>query len=211
MEAWLHSQGAPDDFFAFDSRLQSRENARRAEHLKMIHRAPEMLGPYFAEKDWVLLSTDRSSHFLIGDHPITMHNSRGREPRGSLGVAVPGVELYCPLSSKLALAMHCPSSKSELIAAVESQAGISWERAAEDASLDARPWGPAVAFLRAVRAGIPLSSEPTNVTFFNSLQVASAERFLFSSQKDFALALEMIQHDQEYRCGIRWTEGTGKF
>jgi Protein of unknown function (DUF4238) len=73
METWLRAQGAPDTFFASDRHMHTKENARRAEHLKMIHSAPEMLAPYFAEKDWLLLSTDRFSPFLIGDNPITMH------------------------------------------------------------------------------------------------------------------------------------------
>jgi Protein of unknown function (DUF4238) len=75
VEIWLRARG-PDSFFAYDTHFGSKENARRAEHIKMVHRAPEMLGPYFVEKDWVLLSTDRSSPFVIGDHPLTMHHSR---------------------------------------------------------------------------------------------------------------------------------------
>jgi hypothetical protein len=211
METWLRAQGMADSFFAFDTNLGSKENARRAERIKMVHRAPEVLGPHFVEKDWVLLSTDRSSRFLLGDHPLTMHNSRDYTPRGNLGVRVAGIELYCPLTPKFALAMHCPTSAVELEEAVLQRAHMSWEQALADSELGTRPWGPAVAFLQAVRMGTPLSSEPTNVTFLNSLQIASAERFLFASHNDFSLALEMIAQDAKLRHGMRLSETTGKF
>jgi len=211
METWLRAQGMADNFFAFDMHFGSKENARRAEHIKMVQRAPEMFGPHFVEKDWVLLSTDRSSRFLIGDHPLTMHNSRDYAPRGNLGVRVAGVELYCPLSPKFALAMHCPTSADELEQAVLERAHMPWEQALCDPEIGLRPWGPAVAFSQAVRMGTPLSSEPTNITFFNSLQIASAERFLFASHNDFSLALEMIAQDAKLRHGMRLSEATGKF
>jgi hypothetical protein len=49
------------------------------------------------------------------------------------------------------------------------------------------------------------------VTFFNSLQIASAERFLFASRRDFSLAFEMINQDAKLRHGGCWSEATGKF
>jgi hypothetical protein len=211
METWLRAQGMADSFFAFDTNLGSKENARRAEQIKMVHRAPEMLGPHFVEKDWVLLSTDRSSRFLLGDHPLTMHNSRDYAPRGNLGVRVAGIELYCPLSPKFALAMHCPTNAVELEETVLKRAHMPWEHALRDPEIGLRPWGPAVAFLQAVRMGTPLSSEPTNVTFLNSLQIASAERFLFASLNDFSLATEMIAQDATLKHGMRLSEATGKF
>jgi hypothetical protein len=86
-----------------------------------------------------------------------------------------------------------------------------WEQALGDPEIGLRPWGPAVAFLQAVRMGTPLSSEPTNIAFFNSLQIASAERFLFASHNDFSLASEMIAQDAKLSHGMRLSEATGKF
>ena len=166
LETWLRAQGAPDSFFAFEPLLHSTENARRAQHLKMIQSAPELLATYFAEKDWLLLSSDRGSTFLIGDHPITMHNSRASAPRRRLGVKVPGIELYCPLSPKLALAMHCPTSTHELAEAVFARTQRAWEQAAQDPAVGSRPWGPAIGLLQAVcvfrswKAAIPTDAGP---------------------------------------------------
>jgi hypothetical protein len=114
-------------------------------------------------------------------------------------------------SPKFTLAMHCPTSADELERAVLARMRVPWEQALCDPGICLRPWGPAVAFLQAVKTGMPLTSEPTNVTFFNSLQIACAERFLFASNRDFSLALEMINQDATLRHGSRWSEATGKF
>jgi hypothetical protein len=65
--------------------------------------------------------------------------------------------------------------------------------------------------MEAIVQGTPLFSQPENVLFFNSLQISTAERFVFSSNPDFTLAEDMISKHPELRHGRRVVEATGKF
>src|SRR5579872_3718885 len=211
MEAYLRRAGAPDGFFQNDPRLGYDENADRALQVKMIAQAPERLGPCLLEKDWFLEVTDREHPFLLGDHPLAMFKTTDPGAVGSLGVATPGVELHCPLTPRLAMAMYCPSHRRELIEATELRSGLPWQEVLKDEKLAERPWGPAMEFVKAIQFGVPLRLVPENVRHFNSLQVAQAERFVFSNANDFSIVREMIQTDERARRGHRLHEVTGKF
>jgi hypothetical protein len=206
MEAWLRQEGMSDDFFAVDPRLGSRESAERAFIARSLIGAPEQFGPAFTAKDWVLMRADGENPYLIGDHPIVMHNSRGRGPRGNLGLTVLGIEIYFPLSAQLALGMMCESHGRDFREALR--------RMRQSELIEpGRRKGLSVAheFVRAVESGEPARMEPENVEFLNSLQVARAERFLFSSDGDFSIAAKMISQHPNLRHGPRVEEATGKF
>jgi hypothetical protein len=209
MEAWLRAEGAPQDFFIPDPLVGEGENAERAMMARNICNAPNDYGPALIKKDWLLFQTDNKYPYLIGDHPLTMHNMIEKEGRGNLGVAVDGIELYFPLSPNLALGIWCPSHREMLMKSLQSMDKLA---AASNASRD---WGKAksdvLAILEALQTGEPLRSNPENVEFFNSLQVSTAERFVFSSADDFSIVKEMIQTNPELRHGRRMNEATGKF
>jgi hypothetical protein len=119
MEALLRKEGVPDDFFEPDPEIGSRENAERANMIRMICNAPKDFAPAIVEKDWILLQTDSKHPFLIGDNPLTMHNLIDRGPRGNLGLMVKGIELYFPLTPNLALGMWCASHREMLVESVQ--------------------------------------------------------------------------------------------
>jgi hypothetical protein len=56
------------------------------------------------------METDLEHPFLIGDHPVVLYNYFGDK----LGVGVPGVVVYFPLSPEFALGLHCPSIAEEI-------------------------------------------------------------------------------------------------
>jgi len=209
MEAYLRAEGAPQEFFASDHAVGEGENAERALMAKNICNAPIDYGPALIEKDWLLFQTDNKNPYLIGDHPLTMHNMIEKEGRGNLGVAVDGIELYFPLSPNLALAVWCQSHRKMLIESLQSMDKLvaasnalrDWEKAKSDV----------LEILEALQTGEPLRSSPENVEFFNSLQVSTAERFVFSSTEDFSIVKEMIQTNPELRHGRRIHEATEKF
>lgn len=209
MEAWLRAEGAPQDFFIPDPLVGEGGNAERAMMARNICNAPNDYGPALIKKDWLLFQTDNKHPYLIGDHPLTMHNMIEKEGRGNLGVAVDGIELYFPLSPNLALGIWCPSHREMLIKSLQSMDKLA---AASNASRD---WDKArsdvLAILEALQTGEPLRSNPENVEFFNSLQTSTAERFVFSSTDDFSIVKEMIQTNPELRHGRRMNEATGKF
>ncbi len=209
MEAYLRAEGAPQEFFAPDHAVGEGKNAERALMAKNICNAPSDYGAALIDKDWLLFKTDNKHQYLIGDHPLTMHNMVEREGRGNLGVAVEGIELYFPLSPTLALAIWCPSHRETLknsLQSIDRLVGASntkrdWVKAKSDV----------LAILEALQTGEPLQSNPENIEFFNSLQVSTAERFVFSSNDDFSIAKEMIRANPELRYGRRMHEATGKF
>lgn len=209
MEAWLRANGASQELFAPDNAVGKGENAERAMMARNILNAPKDYGPALIDKDWLLMQTDNKHPYLIGDHPLTMHNMVEQKGRGNLGIAVDGIELYFPLSPELALAIWCPSHHQMLTDSIQS-----FDRLTETFNSD-RNWGGAknevLAILEAIQSGKPLRSKPDNVEFFNSLQVATAERFVFSSNNDFSLVKEMIRTNPELRFGRRMHEATGKF
>ena len=60
-------------------------------------------------KDILLFEAPVGTEFLLGDSPLALHNEREFGAYGNLGLAVPGIEVYLPLSPALQLAFWCPS------------------------------------------------------------------------------------------------------
>lgn len=209
METWLREQGMPDDYFQPDPKIGSGEHAERALAARMISTAPQTMAPALMDKDWLLLATDAGHPFLLGDHPLAMHNDVDRGLRGNLGLNVEGIELYFPLSPRLALAMVCRSRHDELVKGIERLDRLAEARSPIVAEFR-ETWSSALDIVEAMQAGQPLRSSPANVEFFNSLQISTAERFIFSNGRDFTLAREMIEANPELRRGRRMEEVTGK-
>jgi hypothetical protein len=64
--------------------------------------------PHFLDKVWCILGTRQDTPFCIGDHPVALHNSRRDPLRGTLGLAVEGIEIYFPISPTLTLGLLSP-------------------------------------------------------------------------------------------------------
>lgn len=153
------------------------------------HRSMQDFAHQFANKAWMLLVTDGKHPFMIGDHPIGMQNDNDMGPYGNIGLAVRGIQMYFPLSPKQALAMWCPSIHE-----------MFREKVARDGGRNG-----ADKVLESLDTGHPLSYSPENVMHFNSLQVAHAERFVFSSIDDFSLVKRMIAEFPSTKRGMRST------
>ncbi len=146
------------------------------------------------KKHMVLFRSDGSSSFCIGDSPVALQNSvnPGDGIRGTLGLAVPGIEVYLPIRQDLILAHMCPT-----IAAVYSSL-----------EADARRMGfihvQAGPYLRAVEHGTAVLMEKEHIRFQNSLQLGFAERFVYSSIDNFQDARDILAEDQRRRRGPRY-------
>lgn len=150
------------------------------EAIAMISEAPAQFGPLLANKVWLLFAGLRNYPFIIGDNPISFQNQIDRWPRGNLGLGVEGIEVYLPLTPTRTLGILCPSIVHTLNAAARGE------------------------FLNAVGQGMPVELSQANILNLNSLQVRSAERFLFSSIGDFSLAREMLGAHPQFRRGPRF-------
>lgn len=146
------------------------------------------------KKHMVLYRSDGSSWFWIGDSPVALQNSLnpGNGIRGTLGLAVPGIEVYLPISKDLILAHMCPTIAvfSSSLEADARSMGFSHARA-----------GP---YLRAVQHGTALAMEKDRIRFQNSLQLGFAERFVYSWIDNFQDARDILAENPRRRTGLRY-------
>lgn len=180
--------------------------------IRLLAAALKEYPPFLLSKQWFLLGTPEGRPFHIGDHPVTMTNNRDSGAYGNLGLAVPGVQIYMPLSPSLTLALWCPTILKEIEAnwreprklltqlKALQQAGHSFDSAA-------------LANIAGVEAGMALSDHITsaaatggmhvgdadNTDMLNSLQVKFASRFVMSNQSQFEIAERMFADNAAYR------------
>ncbi len=118
----------------------------------------------------------------------------------TLGLGVPGVVIYFPLSPEFALGLHCLSIAEHFRQEHEKLARLSDEALVSNPGLYAC-FEQTVCILEGFRKGLPIRLQPENVENLNSLQVIYAERFVFSSDGNFALAEDMMRTNPELRKG----------
>ena len=173
-------------------------NELKEQTARVIYKAPETYATQFLNKDWVLAATTRKAPFLLSDNPLTRQNTIDRPNRGNLGLALPGIEIYFPLSPTRALAMWCPT----LTETVHRGALAFMKNTATRAGPD--PHG-VISMSDALLSGAPVEYSPANVENFNSLQVIWSERYIFSTTNDFQLAEAMLAEHPSLKNGPRST------
>ena len=174
------------------------ENDVKAETGRFMVEAPGAFAPHFLSKDWVLAATTRKDPFVISDNPLGLQNLIDRPHRGNLGLTVPGIEIYLPISPVRALAIWCRS----LTGAVLQAAAEHRQRATQRGGAEHNPAG-VVELEAALSTGRPLTYSKENVENFNSLQVAGSERYVFSFVNEFDLARDMVAAHPSLRAGPR--------
>lgn len=168
-----------------------------------LEHAPRSYAAAFSNnKDWFLLRTQAKLPFLIGDHPVVMQNSTAPDHPifGNIGLACRGIEIYFPLSPTLTLAMFCTSHLDAILEATAPRILLA-ERLQRDkhALLDPHTR----AFLSAAETGLPIDCAAANVENLNFLQIAHAERHVFSARSDWALVNRVLDADPRYVRGRR--------
>ena len=174
-------------------------NDLKEQTARVTYKAPETYAAQFLNKDWVLAATTRKAPFLLSDNPLTRQNMIDRPNRGNLGLALPGIEIYFPLSPTRALAMWCPT----LTETVHRGALALMSRTGSTAGTPG-PYG-VIGMSDALLSGAPVQYSPENAENFNSLQVIWSERHIFSSINDFQLAQAMLSEHPDLKKGPRST------
>ncbi len=140
---------------------------------KMLRPAVNML----LHKIGILFSAPTDS-FYVSDTPVALHNMQDAGAYGNLGLMVKGIEIYMPISARYVLGLMCPYLVSTLYANPRFKAAVDERK--------------------------PIACDDgENVTFYNSLQVIFAERFVFSKVRNFELITRMLQDHPKYRYGLR--------
>lgn len=161
------------------------------------------LGPLVFEKSLVLCKAQSGKCFLLSDNPVALHNMQDHGWRGSIGLAVEGIEIYLPISSRLLLWWVCPSYevmfRDNLARAKAMLPFALGDLRARLTNLKAQNQQ----FLDAIDDGKPLAFSSDNMDHANSMQGFYAERFLFGAGSDFSLIHSMIESDPKVRRGPR--------
>jgi len=174
------------------------DNDVKAETGRFMVEASETFAPHFLSKDWALAATTRQHPFVVSDNPLALQNLIERPHRGNLGLGVPGIEIYLPLSPVRALAIWCRSLTGLVLQAAAERRGQ--PASSGSADLDqAKVSDLSVA----LSSGKPLTYSTENVSNFNSLQIAGSERYLFSCVNEFDLAREMLETHPHLKQGPR--------
>ena len=159
----------------------------------------------FYEKDWVLLEAPEGKSFITSDHPVVLRNSSG----GQLGLKCEGIEAYFPLSSKFCLAMLCSSYKQSLLK--QNEEYVRWLEIAKYLGVsnedDSGTYGPLDSLINAFQNGSVVKIDSSHLLGLNEMQVVFSEHQLYSSNKDFTFADNMIEKNSSYKHGLRMTVG----
>jgi hypothetical protein len=133
------------------------------------------LAPQFLNKDWMVYR-DPKKKFVISDHPLVRQNYYPENPlMGNNGIDCEGIQIFMPLSPEFTLAFICPTL-------------------AEPFREHQRTKMPdtKISWLVAIDNGTPFDLIDDCVIYQNSLQIANANRFVFSASKDFTLIDKML-------------------
>jgi hypothetical protein len=170
------------------------EKQQRADYLRVIPEFAKGFLPHLLNKDLLLLKTSVDTPFCVSDNPLTLTNTinDGDGLRGTVGLAVPGIEIYLPITTELTLGYFCPTI------------GISFE---QDKHRLSRVGGlineDGFYYLQSRNLGKAMLLKPEQVRFQNSLQIRNAERFVVSSRDDFEDVADMIGQYPAMRIGPR--------
>jgi len=210
MEGFFRAEGAPEEFFQPDPMVGNKENARKAHYAALITNASRDWAPLLLQKVWHLIKTTNDVPFFLGDHPVVRFNDPNAGGRGKLGLASTGVQIYFPLSPRLALSLMCPTYLDLMTDGIDRIDRLLLGKLGDARSLRAQR-KEISGIVEALLAGSMTELQPENVEHFNSLQVLEAERYVFSIKNDFSMVREMIQEDNSVRRGTRFVEGLGHF
>lgn len=166
----------------------------KEDYLRTIPEFTKDFLPHLLNKDLLLYKTETKVPFCISDNPVALYNTvnPGDGIRGTIGFGVEGIEIYLPISSELTLSYICPSIGESLQSVNETL-----QRLGGFISEDA------FYYLQARDTGKALKMIPDNVRFHNWLQVRYAERFIISSEENFADAADIIAQNPAARFGPR--------
>lgn len=150
-------------------------------------------------KEWLLFETTPDRPFYISDNPVTMYNETEFADRGNTGIALPGIQIYLPLSETLVLAMVCPSLNDKL----REERDLIYKyivshRGGEELNVFER-----LDFLKDMLDKRLVNIEDWRLNHLNNLQVWRAEHFIFSSLDNFSRVKNLIDDCPELVGGPR--------
>lgn len=158
---------------------------------------------HLLSKDWYLLETKPEHPFFVSDNPVVLKNSNDFGPYGNIGLAVPGIQIYLPLSSTLMLAMYCPSIREQKIRQ-KQELLHNIVNAPHLIPAHRRPFEE-LNYLNRFADYLLMPLSEKHVMNYNALQVEYAEQYVFCGENEFSLVERMLADNERYRTGPRFT------
>lgn len=195
-----------------ESPFETDDESLKLGHIgQQVKGLPEYAG-LFAEKVFFLMQAPDGKAFYLGDSPVVLHCEREhRSPHRGLGLSVPYIQIYLPLSHDLLLCAYDPAVLGDLmrsnsesmdqmrgkaLAAVRAgRLEIHRMKAILDAGAALDTTKPMIS---RIQNGQPLLITPENVDHYNSLQVNQCDRFIVDPAGVFEVA-RVISADQAWR------------
>ncbi len=160
---------------------------------------------HFADKEFFLMVAPKGSSFYLGDHPVVLHSEEERHLMRGLGIGVPYIQIYLPLSAEVMLCAYCPAVLGQLMKGRDEEMtngqGLALRALMEGRITAARmkeivevakEHDDVTPLIKSIRAGEPVYIEPPQVQCYNSLQAFQAHRFVVDPDGKFDVAREMI-------------------
>jgi hypothetical protein len=211
--------GRMQDVQGWEDWQPSTEDELKRQHLLFMQENLIPFAQIIAQKDFLLAEPSPGRSFYLGDNPVSLSNERDFGPYGNLGLAVPGIEIYLPLSSKLMLGAWCPTILQQ--ARDVNARGKTDRRSEALARLRAGTLTPdgmrqllervkpleelADALVNRFEQGRPIPSTEENMDYYNSLQTSYAYRYVVCQKADFDLARRYNKEFPKFRTGRRPT------
>lgn len=183
-----------------------QEQNTKVESINLLKETPENLLPHLMDKCISLVKAPQGESFYISDNPIVKYNHQPKEHRGNLGLGVKGVEVHFPISPKFCLSFLC----SELIDEIRQVTNYHQSVALlEPVSLDGL--ADSIDMLNHLDNKLTKELSSANVEHHNSLQVIHCSRFIYSHNKDFSLAIEMLKDNPNIASNPQVVDGSKVF
>ncbi len=152
------------------------------------------------------MTAPEGSSFYLGDHPVVLHSDEERKGvMGGLGLGVPYIQIYLPLSADVMLCAYCPAVLGQLMKSrdvemakcqgVALAAVMNGKITAAQMKVvieTAKASDLTTQMIEAIRAGKPVAVGREQVQCYNSLQAFQAHRFVVDPDGKFAVAREML-------------------
>ena len=158
-----------------------------------------------ADKVFFVMTAAPGKSFYIGDHPVVLHSDEERRVMRGLGIGVPYIQIYLPLSHDVLLCAYDRAVLGQLMrvrdeemnkgagevlkAVMDGRITAQQMKGIIEKSKEFDVIGP---LIDAIRAGEAVACAADQVDAYNSLQVFQAHRFVVDPSGKFEIVEEMI-------------------
>lgn len=189
-----------DPFKIENYRPYENDDEVKIDSMRMLSHQSMEIARVIKSHNWYLIHTTDKSPFIISDNPVVLYNEKKSSLMGTIGFAVPGIEIYYPLTKSLALYVSCKSNFERFYQQEQELDILKNESANKDllSLIEGK-----LKVIEKFKNMNTIEAIPEIVLHQNSLQVFYSERWLFSSNGDFNLVKEMLNKNVELKHGPR--------